>query len=34
MFLGRLGPVLVATSLIGERRRLEYSYPEERLIVG
>jgi trk system potassium uptake protein TrkH len=34
MFLGRLGPVLVAASLIGKRPREEYSLPEEDLIVG
>ena len=34
MFLGRLGPVLIATSLIGSRQRLEFSYAEEDIIVG
>lgn len=34
MFTGRLGPLIVAGSLIGQRRRIDYSYPEERLMVG
>ncbi len=34
MFLGRLGPVLIASSVIGTRQRLEYSYAEEDIIVG
>jgi trk system potassium uptake protein TrkH len=34
MFFGRLGPVLVASSLIGRQRRIEYSYPTEEVIVG
>lgn len=34
MFLGRLGPTVVAGSLIGMRKRVEYSYPEGRIIVG
>jgi trk system potassium uptake protein TrkH len=34
MFVGRLGPVLVAVSLVGRQHRKEYSYPEEELIVG
>jgi trk system potassium uptake protein TrkH len=34
MYLGRLGPVLAAGSLIGQRHRGAYSLPEERLMVG
>jgi trk system potassium uptake protein TrkH len=34
MFVGRLGPLTLALSLIGEQRRAEYTYPEERLMVG
>ncbi len=34
MFVGRLGLLMVASSVIGGRRRLDYSYPEERLMVG
>lgn len=34
MFIGRVGPVLLAGSLIGHRKRLEYRYPEEDMIVG
>lgn len=34
MFIGRLGTLLVASSLVGVQRRLDYSYPEERLLVG
>lgn len=34
MFLGRLGPVVVAFSVIGHRREVAYSYPEERIITG
>ncbi|MFH1740801.1 MAG: potassium transporter TrkG [bacterium] len=34
MFVGRVGPLAVAGSLIGQRRPLRYSLPEERLIVG
>jgi trk system potassium uptake protein TrkH len=33
MFVGRLGPLVVAGSLIGEEQ-LPYSYPEERIMVG
>ena len=34
MFIGRLGPLTLALSLLGEPRRAEYAYPEERLMVG
>jgi len=34
MFIGRLGPLTLALSFIGEPRRAEYAYPEERLMVG
>ncbi len=34
MYLGRLGPILAAGSLIGQRHRGAYSLPEERLMVG
>lgn len=34
MFCGRLGPVLIANSLIGRVPRQEYSYPEEEIISG
>ena len=34
MFLGRLGPLVVAGSLVGSRHRIEYSYPEGNLLVG
>jgi trk system potassium uptake protein len=34
MFVGRLGPLLIAGSLIGLQRRIDYSYPEEHIIVG
>ncbi|NQU43492.1 hypothetical protein HQ520_09410 [bacterium] len=34
MFLGRLGPLIVASSLIGTRRQIDYTYPEGRLNVG
>ncbi len=34
MFAGRLGPVLVAVSLIGRKRQLGYHYAEEPLIIG
>ena len=34
MFLGRLGPLVVAGSLVGSRQRIEYSYPEGKLLVG
>jgi trk system potassium uptake protein TrkH len=33
MFVGRLGPLVVAGSLIGQEE-LPYSYPEERIMVG
>ena len=34
MFVGRLGPLMIANSLIGSRRRVGITYPEERIIVG
>ncbi|MFC2171170.1 TrkH family potassium uptake protein [Acidobacteriota bacterium] len=34
MFVGRLGPLLIADSLIGMRKELDYRYPEERTMVG
>ncbi len=34
MFLGRVGPLLLATSLIGTQRQMPYKFPEERLLVG
>ena len=34
MFVGRLGTVLVANSLLGSVKRLEYTLPEEQIIVG
>jgi trk system potassium uptake protein TrkH len=34
MFLGRLGPILVASSLIAVRRRDNFSYPEGNLYIG
>ena len=34
MFVGRLGPVLVAASVVGRLPRIHYSYPEEDVIVG
>jgi trk system potassium uptake protein len=34
MFVGRLGPVLIADSLIGRRPRAAYSLPEENIMIG
>lgn len=34
MFIGRLGPLMIATSLIGTRRGAEISYPEDNLNIG
>ena len=34
MFVGRLGTVLVANSLLGSVKRLEYTLPEEQIIIG
>lgn len=34
MFVGRLGPLAFALTLIGERRGLPYRYPEERILIG
>ncbi|MFW6108479.1 MAG: TrkH family potassium uptake protein [bacterium] len=34
MFVGRLGPLTLALSLLGEPKRAAYAYPEERLMVG
>ncbi len=34
MFVGRLGPLVVAGSFIGRRERAAYTLPEERLMVG
>jgi trk system potassium uptake protein TrkH len=34
MFVGRLGPLTVAYSVIGERSGVRYEYPEENVMVG
>jgi len=34
MFVGRLGPLTMAFSLLGETRPAAYRYPEERIMVG
>ena len=34
MFVGRLGPLTLALSLVGDVRPAAYAYPEERLMVG
>ncbi|MBN1824835.1 MAG: potassium transporter TrkH [Candidatus Eisenbacteria bacterium] len=34
MFAGRVGPLVLASSLIGERKGLSYSYPEADIMVG
>ncbi|MBN2082840.1 hypothetical protein JW859_11635 [bacterium] len=34
MFVGRLGPLLIGISLIGQRRRVEYTLPEEQVNIG
>jgi len=34
MYIGRIGPLLLASSLVGERQRLAYSYPEESVLIG
>ena len=34
MFVGRLGPLVVAVSFLGRRERLPYSLPEERVMIG
>jgi len=34
MFVGRIGPLVLATSLIGERRQLQFRYPEGEIMVG
>ena len=34
MFIGRLGPVLLASSVIGTKKRLAFTYPEEDILVG
>lgn len=34
MFVGRVGPLVVAGSLIGQRRRLRYTLPEDTIMVG
>lgn len=34
MFMGRLGPLMIATSLIGTRRAAGISYPEDHLNIG
>ncbi|MEJ2582296.1 MAG: potassium transporter TrkG, partial [Acidobacteriota bacterium] len=33
MFVGRVGPVVIAASLIGERSRLDYRLPEADVII-
>ncbi len=34
MFVGRLGPLIVADSLIGRRKSSPYTLPEEAIMVG
>jgi len=34
MYAGRLGPLIVAASLIGRRKRYDYSYPTEKVFIG
>ncbi len=34
MYIGRVGPLALALSLIGERKRYTYSYPEENIMIG
>ncbi len=34
MYIGRIGPLLLASSLLGERSRLAYNYPEESVLIG
>jgi len=34
MFVGRIGPLVLATSLIGERKQLQFRYPEGEIMVG
>jgi trk system potassium uptake protein TrkH len=34
MYIGRLGPLTLGLSLVGDPRRAEYRFPEERLMVG
>jgi trk system potassium uptake protein TrkH len=34
MFIGRLGPLLIADSLVGRKRSAHYTLPEERMMVG
>jgi len=34
MFVGRIGPLILASSLVGERQRLAFSYPEEAVMIG
>jgi trk system potassium uptake protein TrkH len=34
MFIGRVGPLVIAASLIGERRQLEYHLPETDIMIG
>ena len=34
MFMGRVGPLAFALTLIGERQGLPYRYPEERILIG
>jgi trk system potassium uptake protein TrkH len=34
MFVGRVGPLAFALTLIGERQGLPYRYPEERILIG
>ncbi len=34
MFVGRIGPLILASSLVGERQRLAFSYPEEGVMIG
>ena len=34
MLAGRVGPLLLASSLVGSAQRIDYAYPEERIMIG
>lgn len=34
MYAGRLGPLVVAASIIGRRKRVEYAYPTDKVFIG
>ncbi|MDH4129743.1 MAG: potassium transporter TrkH, partial [Spirochaetota bacterium] len=34
MFVGRIGPLALALSIVGEKKKMHFTYPEEEMLVG